>query len=702
VTAVTNLIFSAYRRLTRFAIWLVGFYAAPLLHIVFTSVFAAAGFAYGFARGHIPVMHPQLIYALMLGVGIAIVIEVYLNDGLARFKIRTFVGRVRFVNSMFEDGRLKIDCDTGDYKKLLHLLTDFGKHRALFGPVHVLIVLGSVLVFNYLFLKTGDEWIYIQAGLVTLPIHVQFLYVTGDLHMGKYRSLVKRQLFFMGHEPPNQYAISLKSKFASILLVIALSDYILISLLRSRVAQSSDGYAYIIGFSLFSLALLMVLTILYFSSIFVSIKELQLAAESLEIGTDPDFYSRTSDQELATLSSGFFHAAQKVLNYRRDLEQQIREATAHLSAANAELRQKDKEIQTELDFAAEIQKEMIPLKQNPWHAIQFGIIYKPMHKVSGDFLNIYKKGKDIFVLLADVSGHGVPAALITMAANEAFGQAIRQTDSPAGVFREVNKQLSDQIKTQDYLTAFLVRIDEKMRITYANASHQRALHYQKKQDTLTTYDTGGLFIGAMADATDTYEEKESRLDFGDLFVLFTDGITEQVNEQGEEFGQARLQDIILENKEKTAQEVADTVLKKLEDFAAGARVRDDISLIVLSVHPQYKQFIGKFNAAVTAMRERMLQDSSKMLDDLWKMYPEFPSLPLLSARVYYQLKDYENAEKHVKKHLEKFPDDIKGTQLLAAIALKTGNRARAANLVNRLARSNADDKVTRMFIRKLQ
>ncbi|MBX3720467.1 MAG: SpoIIE family protein phosphatase [Turneriella sp.] len=673
-----------------------------MVHIVFTSVFAAAGFAYGYARGHIPVVHPNLVWALVLGVSLAICIEVYLNDGFAKIGLKSFVPRVRFVNGMFEAGRLRIDRDVEDYKRLLHLLTDFGKSRAMYGPMHVAIVVGSVILYDHFYLQTGNYWIYCQAALVTAPIHILFLYVTGDLHMGKYRSLVKRQLFFMGYEPPNRYAISLKSKFASILLVIALSDYILISLLRSEVAKSTSGYAYIIGFSLFSLALLMVLTLLLFSSIFASIKELQLAAVSLQEGHDPDFYSRTSDQELATLSTGFFHAAQKVLNYRRDLEQQIREATAHLSQANEELKQKDHEIQTELDFAAEIQKDMIPLKHSPWHAIQFGIVYKPMHKVSGDFLNIYKKGKEIFVLLADVSGHGVPAALITMAANEAFSLAIRNSDSPAAVFREVNRQLSEQIKTQDYLTAFLVRIDERMHITYANASHQRALHYRKKRNAIETYDTNGLFIGAMADATDTYEEKQSRLEFGDLLLLFTDGITEQVNPAGEEFGHARLQELIFEHRDLTAQQIADKIHDALMEFAGDARIRDDISLILLSVHPQYRQFIEKFNETVTAMRKRMLTDSSKLLEDLWKMYPEFPGLPFLSARIYYQLQEYELAEKHIKLHLEKSPGDLRATQLLAAIALKTGNKSRAQNLLNRLSKTNADDRITKHLHKKLK
>ncbi|MBL8032246.1 MAG: SpoIIE family protein phosphatase [Leptospiraceae bacterium] len=691
-----------YERLTRFWVWWQGFYAGPLLHVLFTSVFATAGFAYGFAQGHIPVVPPEIAWVLSAGVALAALMEVYLNDGLHRLGIRTFIPRVRFVNSMFNEGKLRFDRSIGHYKRLLQYLTVFGRNRMYYAPLHITIVLGTVLIYDFLYLKSGYHWIYIQTAAVALPIHLQFLFVTGDLHMGKYRSLVKRQLFLLGYEPPNQYAISLKFKFLSVMFVIALSDYILISLLRSEVAKSSGGYAYIIGFSLFSLALLMLLTVLHFSTIFMSIKELQLAAMSLQDGHDPDFYSRTSDQELANLSAGFFHAAQKVLNYRRDLEHQIREATAHLSAANEELKAKDHEIQTELDFAAEIQKDMIPQAHPPWNAVQFGIIFKPMQKVSGDFLNVFKKGDSVFVLLADVSGHGVPAALITMAANDAFGLAIRNSDSPAAIFRDVNAQLSEQIKTQDYLTAFLVRIDERLRITYANASHQKALHYKRKANTIEAYDTNGLFIGAMADATETYEEKQSRLHFGDLLILYTDGITEQVNAAGEEFGHARLQEIIFRYHDLPVQELADKIYHEMKTFAGNVRIRDDVSLLALSVHPQYRQFIEMFNETVKSMKRKMLDESSRMLEELWRLYPEFPALPLLSARIYYQLKEYAIAEKHVKVHLEKNPGDLRATQLLAAIALKTGNRTRAANLVNRLSKANADDKITRHLHRKLQ
>ena len=70
----------AYRSLTRFATWVVGFYASPLLHVVFTSVIAAAGFAYGFARGHLPELNVTITQSLLLGLVIIVFIEVYLNE----------------------------------------------------------------------------------------------------------------------------------------------------------------------------------------------------------------------------------------------------------------------------------------------------------------------------------------------------------------------------------------------------------------------------------------------------------------------------------------------------------------------------------------------------------------------------------------------------------------------------------------------
>ncbi|MFM9968747.1 MAG: hypothetical protein ACKVQK_10155, partial [Burkholderiales bacterium] len=82
---------NGYKQLSRFSTWLVGFYAAPLIHIVFTSVFAAAGFAYGYARGQISDIQDSLLYSLIAGVLLAIIVEVFLNDGLQRLGIRTFI-----------------------------------------------------------------------------------------------------------------------------------------------------------------------------------------------------------------------------------------------------------------------------------------------------------------------------------------------------------------------------------------------------------------------------------------------------------------------------------------------------------------------------------------------------------------------------------------------------------------------------------
>ena len=154
--------------------------------------------------------------------------------------------------------------------------------------------------------------------------------------------------------------------------------------------------------------------------------------------------------------------------------------------------------------------------------------------------------------------------------------------------------------------------------------------------------------------------------------------------------------------ELPVQQLADRIYAELTGFAGGMRIRDDVSLLALSVHPQYRQFIEKFNDTVQAMKRKMIEESSRLLEDLWHMYPEFPALPFLSARIYYQLKEYPTAEKHIRMHLEKFPGDIKATQLLAAIAIKTGNRSRASNLVNRLQKSNADDRITQHLLKKLQ
>lgn len=661
------------------------FTGAVILHILFTSVILTAAFAYGYAKATIGRLHPDIIFALLAGLLLAVIIHAFLFNVLAVIRLRSPIPIIRRINKFFNGIHLIDGFTVSEYKLLLKDMVRLPLVQTWLALPDILIVLTPIICYDYFYLETGNIAYYLIAGAISLPIHAQFAYVTADLHLGPFRSEVKRKIFEMGSHPPNFHSFSLKIKFVLILSIIILAGYILITLMNSEMIKEKKAFIDLLLFTFFALSLLIVLAIMYFSSIFIAVKELQNAADALKAGEDPDFFSRTSDLELANLSSGFFTAAQKVLNYQKDLQKQVSLATEDLRSANTELQEKDKEIQMELDFARDIQQSIIPKEPHSWNGISFAAVYLPMGKVSGDYYDIFRTKSSVFALLCDVSGHGVPAAFITMSAKQAFSSYVRPELTPAEIYRQVNHDLVNRITTQDYMTAFMLKINEANRVTFSNASHQKAIYVSAKGD-IRELDTGGLFIGAMEEANDSYEDGELQLQSGDRIIMFTDGIVEHKNEEGEEFGEDRLVELIKTHRTSTLHEMHENIITELQSFMGSAPVRDDISMFSIELHPRWAEFVKIFNTGMKALKNKDFVSARSNLHEAHDLIPTYPRIKLNLARLEFADRDLETARKYLNEYLDVFPDDIKGLHLQAELGTQLENENMIQSALYRIRR----------------
>ena len=676
--------FRWYLKVIRSTANIFSFSGAPTFHLLFTSVGLTAAFAFGYVKGTITNFDPRIGYPLLLGLVMAILMHA-VSFGMGRFLgIPSFIPFLDKINRLFDGEQMKTGLPVTEYKLLLERLIRLPMISVFYSPVDVLLVLTPVLIADVLYLHTGHLLQYCIAAAIALPIHAQFCYITTDLHLSSYRSEVKRQIHEQGHKPPLRYSFSLLVKFLMVFIIIIIAAFILITLMRSDVMNTPGGFFYAISFSLYSLALLVLLTMMYFSAIFIAIHELQTAAINLKDASEVSLFSSATDRELAILADGFYSASAKVINYQKDLENQVNSATKHLQEAIEKIKEKDKEIQMELDFAADIQKGIVPADLSPWNGISFAATYLPMGKVSGDYYDIFKSENAVFVLLADVSGHGVPAAFITMAAKQSFSMAIERTSEPAAIFRYVNEEMLKRVHTQDYLTAFLLKIDEQNKVTFANASHQKAIHLVATTDEVKMYDTDGLFIGAMPEASGTYKNGETQLKSGDRVILFTDGINEHKNTQGEEFGMERFLELLTSNKDKPIQEVQNIVIQELKKFMNGAPVRDDISMVTLELHPQWGNFVEIFNQGVEAMKNREYEQAEATLLQARSILSTYPRLDYMLARLYFIQERMPEAKKILVPYCQKMIQDTKAMQMLAAIALADGDLKMAESTLREL------------------
>lgn len=273
------------------------------------------------------------------------------------------------------------------------------------------------------------------------------------------------------------------------------------------------------------------------------------------------------------------HRTEAELISARDI---LNRQRVNLEAANMELSARDKMLRLELDLASNIQQAMLPTKHTEVDNLQVLRSVRPVSTVSGDYFDIFKPGKATFVLLADISGHGIPAALICMVARQAFNAAVKPALNTAAIFRAVNQALVKAILTDEFLTAFLLRF-EKNTLSYTNAGHNPAIVYQAAENRFTTLDTPGLPLGNLAEASRHYEVNKIKLHPGDRIFIYTDGVVEQRNPSGEEFGVERLLEYLSSNRTDTLAMLHYGLLDSWDRFRNAEEQSDDCSLVSIEI-----------------------------------------------------------------------------------------------------------------------
>ena len=205
-------------------------------------------------------------------------------------------------------------------------------------------------------------------------------------------------------------------------------------------------------------------------------------------------------------------------------------------------------------------------------------------QVSGDFYDVVAAGPNAWlVAIADVSGKGVPAALLTSMLQASLRTQAGGSGSVSEIVAAINRLVCHSAASSGkFATFFLARVDlEPLRLTYCNAGHNFPVLF-RKDGTLQMLEKGGTVVG-MLDAF-VYEQETVRLEPGDRVVMFTDGVSEAENATGEMYGEERLHAFAAAlPRELPARELSDRILADVHAFLAGVEAGDDITLVALRV-----------------------------------------------------------------------------------------------------------------------
>ena len=245
-------------------------------------------------------------------------------------------------------------------------------------------------------------------------------------------------------------------------------------------------------------------------------------------------------------------------------------------------------IQKELEIAEQIQTSILP-REVPRHAgIEIAARYLPMSAVAGDFYDFLTFERNhLGILIADVTGHGVPAALIASMLKVAFASQAAHADDPARVLAGLNKALCGKFEDHFVTAAYLYADLHSKMIRYAGAGHPPVLFKNRSNGEARSIEQNGFFLGMFPEAD--YSSIEMRLQPGDRFVLYTDGLPESKNASDEEFGIPRCLKILNTHTTLSAGAMADRMLSEIASWSAatkssGRQQEDDMTLIVLDCH----------------------------------------------------------------------------------------------------------------------
>ena len=244
-----------------------------------------------------------------------------------------------------------------------------------------------------------------------------------------------------------------------------------------------------------------------------------------------------------------------------------------------------KRLDHDLEIARDIQRILLPAEAPAINGFQISGINVPARQVSGDYFDYIKVDDErLGVAIADVSGKGVPASLIMAICRSVLRAEAARNPSPADVLRKVNRQLYPDIKEDMFISmAYLILDHQRDGVTLARAGHDAPLLYKGHSQTVTPVKSPGMVVGI--DSGNVFDrltvDFAVLLERDDCLVLYTDGVTEALNTEGDEFGLDRMIQSVRASATDGAQTIVKRIIEDVRNFTGSVPQNDDITLIAI-------------------------------------------------------------------------------------------------------------------------
>jgi sigma-B regulation protein RsbU (phosphoserine phosphatase) len=254
----------------------------------------------------------------------------------------------------------------------------------------------------------------------------------------------------------------------------------------------------------------------------------------------------------------------------------IEKARLHQQEVKAEA------LEQEVALGRQIQLSLLPKAPPVVSGWEFATWYQPARLVGGDFFDFFElpgRPHRLGIVIADVAGKGVPAALFMALSRTLIRGAAMTGDTPAAVLAQANRALRDDSRSDLFLTVFYgVLYTESGHLVYANAGHNRPLWLRSGTSQIEELAAPGIALGVVQDME--LEERGIDMAGGDVVVAYTDGVTEAMDANNGLFDHGRLHEAVLAQAGAGARQILDATVDAVQAFVSGATQSDDLTLVV--------------------------------------------------------------------------------------------------------------------------